>query len=211
MKQSFVVLVVAGVIVVSGGRALALDAPAQAPRPGGSSAAPATKAPAKPAAVPLPADATVATVDLQAVLAQSTLGRAGRDKLNARNTTWNSQIQQVASRLQTLQQALNKDLAAGTSTAADIAQKRQEVTSTQLEVQYKQQQRDAELQSLNDELAADFRAKVLPIIEAIRREKGLQLVIDDSGAQILAARPGLDLTQEVVARLDATVASQNQK
>ena len=67
-------------------------------------------------------------------------------------------------------------------------------------------QEDAQVQEeqMQRELLSTFQVKVLPIVEAIRNEKGLWIVFQlGDGSPIIAAHAGLDLTADVVKRLDA--------
>ena len=50
----------------------------------------------------------------------------------------------------------------------------------------------------------EFVQKVNPIIEQVAKEKGLQIVFNGGDAGFAWADPGLDLTSEVIKRLDAS-------
>ena len=63
---------------------------------------------------------------------------------------------------------------------------------------------EAQLGEKNQELLQDFQAKVLPVVETMRTERGLWMIFSlsrESG--IAAAHAGLDLTAELVKRLDS--------
>ena len=67
-------------------------------------------------------------------------------------------------------------------------------------------QQDAEVQrnQLQTELLESFQRAVLPIVEAIRNERGLWMIFQlGESAAIVAAHAGLDLTGDVTKRLDA--------
>jgi Skp family chaperone for outer membrane proteins len=49
----------------------------------------------------------------------------------------------------------------------------------------------------------DFAAKVQPIIDQIAREKGLHLVFNTADAGLAWVDPGLDLSSEVIKKLDS--------
>ena len=59
------------------------------------------------------------------------------------------------------------------------------------------------MQELQNELQGEFQKRLIPIIEELAKEKGLHAVfsIADSGAAYV--HPGLNITDEVVKRLDA--------
>ena len=48
----------------------------------------------------------------------------------------------------------------------------------------------------------EFIKKVSPLIEAVAKEKGLQMVFDLSNAGLAWWDPGLDLTSDVIKKLD---------
>lgn len=176
---------------------------AQTPaRPAGAApAAPAT-APKAGAPLPFPADAKIAFVNMQLIVNDSKLGKLGQDKLKALTdkrtsdvTTKNTAIQQKQQELQQGQNVL---------TPAVLAQKQAELESMQRELQFLQQQAQTELQNLNEQLLGEFSDKVLPIIEQIRAEKNLLVVFQSGeGSNVAALNPAIDLSTEVVKRLDA--------
>ena len=54
-----------------------------------------------------------------------------------------------------------------------------------------------------DDLADGGAAHFVAIIEAIREEGAYSLILDAASGSIVSADPALDLTQEVIARLQA--------
>jgi Skp family chaperone for outer membrane proteins len=74
------------------------------------------------------------------------------------------------------------------------------------EAQFKQQDAQAQVDSLNQDLLKSFQEKVLPIVEEVRKERGLWIIFAlGDNSNIAAAHAGLDLSQEIVKRLDATI------
>jgi Skp family chaperone for outer membrane proteins len=70
--------------------------------------------------------------------------------------------------------------------------------------QFMQQDSQVQVDQLQAQLLQGFQDKVLPIVEAIRKEKGLLIVFAlGDNSNIAAAHAGLDLSAEVVKRLDA--------
>jgi Skp family chaperone for outer membrane proteins len=90
---------------------------------------------------------------------------------------------------------------------------RRELDRVNRELEFMKQQAQADVDLKNQELLAGFSQRVLPIVEAIRNEKGLWVIFavqqDDGGGgtlMVAAAHPGVDLTLEVVRRLNAATA-----
>ena len=67
-----------------------------------------------------------------------------------------------------------------------------------------QQDAQAEINELQQELQNEFVKKLLPILEQLANEKGLHILFNAVESGIAWATPGLDLTADVVKKLDAT-------
>lgn len=151
--------------------------------------------------VPFPPDSKLAFVSMQTVVAESQLGKAGQktmqtlqDKKAAEMTAKNKQIDTLKKEITSQQ---------GVLSAPALQAKSTELDRLTRELQFAQQDAQAEVDSLNLQLLENFRDKVLPILDAIRNERGLWAIfsVQDSGAAVW--HPGLDLSMEVVKRLDA--------
>lgn len=66
-----------------------------------------------------------------------------------------------------------------------------------------QQDARAEIEGLQSKFDAEFRVKLAPIIDAISKEKGLHFVFGLEQAAIVWWSPAVDISDEVVKRLDA--------
>jgi outer membrane protein len=197
---------VLGAFVLSG--TAGAQAPTQKPT---APAAPAPQAPAPPkpttptptpppASVPFPADAKVGFVDMQYVISESKLGKAGMEKIQALSTKQNTERTQRTTEIQKLQQ----ELQAGSSvlTPAVINEKTADLEKKTREAQFLAQTQQADLESLNKQLLSEFETRVLPIVELIRAERGLWLIFT-ADTPIAAGHPGLNLSLEVIKRLDS--------
>lgn len=196
---------VLGALVLSG--TAGAQAPTQKPT---APAAPAPQAPTAkptvatptppPAPVPFPADAKVGFVDMQYVISESKLGKVGMEKIQALSAKQNTERTQRSTEIQKLQQ----DLQAGATvlTPAVINEKNADLERKTREAQFLAQSQQAELESLNKQLLSDFETKVLPLVEQIRAERGLWLIFT-ADTPIAAGHPGLNLSLEVIKRLDS--------
>jgi Skp family chaperone for outer membrane proteins len=157
---------------------------------------PAPSAQAKPQA-PL----RMAFLDLQRVAAESSEGKAASGKVQALTQKKSSELQEKNKALQAAQQKLSS----GGTVLNDAArgQLEKDIERMQREIQFAQQNAQAEVQDLTQELQEQFRQKLMPIIELIGKERGLHVIFSGGDAGIIWADPGLDLTQEVIKRLDA--------
>jgi outer membrane protein len=163
---------------------------------------PAASAPAPQAApVPFPADAKIAYVDFQRVASESELGKAAAGKIvdfqkrkQAEGQEKNKQLQAMLDKQKTQASVLSD--AAMKQLEADIAK-------AQRDLQYFQNEAQAEAETLNNDLMREFQQKVMPIVEALVTERGLHMVFDVQA--FIFANRGLDLTPEIIARANATL------
>ena len=162
--------------------------------------------PAKPPepkpVVPFPADAKIGFVDMQQLVNLSKLGKQGqeemkklREKLGQPITAKQAELVALQSKIQTQQNLVAPAILAGMQ--RDLERGQRELQSLQETFQIESEQKQADLIS-------NFSAKVQPLVEAIRNEKGLWAVwVPTNESGLYAVHPGLDLTQEVLKRLDA--------
>jgi outer membrane protein len=182
--------------------------PPAAPRPAAPAApAPQTPAPTAPtqapAPVPFPADGKIAFLDMQSVVSQSRMGRAGQEQMKALSDKKGAEISPKTKQLETLRQEVQSG--ATVLSAQVLAQKNAEIDKLTREIQFMQEQAQADITALNDQLLGEFGNKVLPIVEQIRNERGLWVVFTlGDGTGVAAVHPGLDISAEVIKRLDAT-------
>jgi Skp family chaperone for outer membrane proteins len=196
MTRRLIATIVSALLLFVGGRtAAAQNAPA-APAP----AQPAAQAPQAPAA--FPADAKIAFVSMQFVVSQSKLGKTGQDKMKALTDKQNTERTAKQQELQKLQQEIQTG--ASVLAPAVLQQKTADLDRLTREAQFQEQQRQVDLENLNNQLLGEFSEQVLPIVEQIRAERNLWMVLTaGDGSNIAAVHPGLDLSAEVVKRLDA--------
>ena len=178
--------------------------PTPTPTPQAGAQKPAPTPTPKPEPVPFPADAKVAFIDLQAVVQQSKLGKQGRDAMQALNdklgadlATKNKEIQALQDKMKTQQGVVSEAVYNNMSKDLDRLTR---------EAQFKQQDAQVQVDQLNQDLLTSFQQKVLPIVEEVRKERGLWIVFAlGDNSNIAAAHAGLDLSAEIVKRLDATI------
>jgi len=208
MRLSRTMMGVAVVSVITAGSARAQTAPPPQTKPTTPAPAPTTPAPAPttptaPAApVPYPEGAKIAYVDLQAVVGSSNEGKAASARLQELEK---KKIAEIEGKNKALEAARTKRStgSAVLNESAQLALDR-EIDKLTREVQYLQQEAQAERNELQEELRMDFQRKLAPVFEAIGKEKGLHVILDAANSGAFWANPGLDLTAEVIKRLDAS-------
>ncbi len=205
MSRQTITLALLAVLVA--GNAMAQTPPTTPPPPAQTppAASTAKPAPAPVALPPFPAESKIGFVDLQSVVAQSILGKAGT-----------TQIEQLSKKLEGELVALQTKLKDAQTRQQTQASLLSEVASAQLakdidrlnrEFTFKQQEAQSGLQTMQADLLADFEKKVLPILESLAKERNLHAVFNVADSGAVYVFPGLNLSPELVKRVDAQYTS----
>ena len=182
--------------------------PAQPPvapaKPAASLAQPPAPAPvAVQPPAPFPPGAKVAFFNPQAVFQNSAEGRAAVVRVNALIEKKQKENADKAKLLQGNQQKLQTSGSVMNETAR--VQLEKEIEKQTKDAERFQQDAQAEINELQQEVQNEFVKKLSPIVDAIAVEKGLQIVFNASESGLAWATPGLDLTGDVIRKLDAQV------
>ncbi len=183
------------------------NALAQTPPPPTQTTPPPAAAQAPPPApviLPFPADSKIGFVDLQTVVAQSALGRAGSAQMEQLSKRVEADLTALQGRLQESQTKQQTQAALLSEVA--LSQLAKDIDRMTRELNFKQQEAQSELQTLQQDLLADFEKKVLPVLEALAKEKNLHIVFNVADSGAVYVFPALNLSQELVKRVDAQYA-----
>jgi len=174
--------------------------PAAAPAPKPQPPAPKPQPPA-----PFPQDSKIAFIDINLIASSSAAGKDASKKLQDMNNKKLAELQDKNKQLQAL--TTKRDTGSVVLNDAARAQLDKDIDKLQRDIQFAQTNAQAEMQDLQNELQGEFQKRLLPIIEEIAKEKGLHAVfsIADSGAAYVQL--GLNISDEVVKRLDAAAAA----
>jgi outer membrane protein len=167
---------------------------------------PAAAQPAAPKTppVPFPADAKIAFIDVNQVAGTSAAGKEASKKLSDLNNKKLAELNEKNKQLQAL--TTKRDTGGAVLNEGARATLDRDIDKLQRDIQFAQTNAQAEVQDLTNELQSEFQKRLIPIIEEVAKEKGLHAVfsIADSGAAYV--HPGLNISEEVVKRLDAAAA-----
>jgi Skp family chaperone for outer membrane proteins len=192
------------------------QAPARPAQPAQTTPRPPTPAPAAPAPapaatpaplpkpVPFPAGAKAGFVNLQAIAQMTVEGKAAAAKVNALAQKKQNEGAEKAKALQANQTKLQTS--GNVMSDGARSQLEKEIERQTVEGQRFEQDAQAELNGLQQELQQDFQAKLLPILVQLSQEKGLQVLFSAGDAGVIWIEPGIDLTLEAVTRMDAAAA-----
>ncbi|MDI6845745.1 MAG: OmpH family outer membrane protein [Candidatus Saccharicenans sp.] len=146
----------------------------------------------------------IGVINSQEILEKSAEGKKAIAQLEEKNrkiqqdlAKLDDQIRQLESRLSTQQLTMTQE--AILSLSADLDRKR-----TERQRMAEDAQRD--MQELTQRLYMRIQSEVMPIINKLGQEKGLDLILDLREAGVLYFSPAVDLTQEVIKRYDASKA-----
>ncbi len=158
---------------------------------------------------PLPQDAKYAYVDLSRIAAESAAGKASNARLQTLAKQKQDEVAQKQKALQASQQKLQTG--AGVLSAQAAADLQRDIDRQNLELQRFQEDSQNEINEMTQQLQLDFNQRLLPIIDQIGKEKNLYMIFSATDAGIVWAHPGLDLSSEVIQRLDAAAQSSGAK
>jgi outer membrane protein len=211
MRFALKTLIVASAVVLTAGSALAQTPPAAQQPPAKPPATPpaTTPAPTSPAAAqvaneaprPYPEGAKIAFVALQVVASNSVEGKAATAKLQELEKKKIGEIQAKNKQLEDLRTKQQTSSTILNDSARLTLEK--DVDKLTREVQFLQQEAQSERQALQAELQVEFQRKLNPILDQIAKEKGLHMLVDIDQSGAVWIDTGLDLTGEVIKRLDA--------
>jgi len=173
--------------------------PTQTP-PAQKPAAQAAQTPAPPPK-PFPVDAKIAVVDLQRVAAESAEGKASTAKVQSLNQKKVAELNEKNKALQAVQQKL---VAGALMTDAARVQLQREIDRLNLEIQRFTQDAQAEVEELQQRLQVDFQRKLMPILELVAVDKGIQVMFA-AGPGLVWADAVIDLTADVIRRFDGAM------
>ena len=154
----------------------------------------------------------IAIIDMARVSSESLMGKgyatqleALQNEINSEGTKKQSDLQKLDAAIKTLQDELEKQASVLSPEAAE--KKRQEIVKKgrerqafledgQADLQRMREAAQARAQSLNNE----FQVKIKPHIDAVAREKGLDIILD---AQVtLSVNKEFDISRDVIVKAD---------
>jgi outer membrane protein len=197
MKKTF--LVALG-LCASAAVALAQTTPAPGTAPG-----------ARPAGGPI-GTPKIAVIDMQQISAESVLGKSYASKIEGleneiknEGTKKQGELQKMDAAIKALQDELEKQGSVLSPEAAD--KKRQEITKRQRDRQAFLEDGQADLQRMKERaeaqaqaMNAEFQQKIKPAIDAVAREKGIDILLTSQVA--LTMNQAYDISKEIIAKAD---------
>jgi outer membrane protein len=145
----------------------------------------------------------IALISLQKIATESANAKEATKRLEALRQT---KAQEVSAKQKALEDVrLQVANAGGIFRASKRAQLMAEEKRQEAELQRATQQAQVDFQNLQRELQVDLRRQVGDVVTDIAKRRGIQFVFNEDSAVVLAPT-GVDLTAEVIERLNAAPA-----
>ena len=208
MRSRLVILAIGAVLMagpVSAGQAAKPATPAPKPAappataPAQTPAQPAAQAPAPP--VPFPEGAKIAYINLQRVATESVDGQAATKRITALReekekdlVSRNAKFEEARKRLETSASVLSE---------AVRSSQQKDVERLQTDLQRATQDAQKAVEDLQTELQVEFERRLRPILSEVSSSKNLHMVFSQADSGVVWANPGLDITADVIKKLDA--------
>jgi Skp family chaperone for outer membrane proteins len=142
----------------------------------------------------------MAFLDLQRIAAESNEGKAASAKVQELTKKKTAELQEKTRALQSNQEKLKQGAVLNEATRA---QTQREIDRLTVEIDRFQEDANAEVQQLQQELQADFQEKLRPVVDAMVKELAIGLLFSAGDAGAIYVDPSLDITGEVIKRFDS--------
>ena len=214
MRSSLVIVAIG--IALMAGPVNAGQTPA-APKPTPPAGAPAAQTPpaaAQPAAAPapprpFPEGAKIAYVNVQRIASESSEGQVATKRLTSLReekekdlVARNAKFEEARKRLETSASVLSESVR---------TTQQKEVERLQTDLQRATQDAQKAVEDLQNELQLEFQRKLLPVLSEVSAAKNLHMVFSSIDSGVVWADPGLDITTDIVKKLDAAAAAAPKK
>ena len=214
MRSSLVIVAIG--IALMAGPVNAGQTPA-APKPAPAAGAPAAQTPpvaAQPAAAPapprpFPEGAKIAYVNVQRIATESSEGQVATKRLTSLReekekdlVARNAKFEEARKRLETSASVLSESVR---------TTQQKEVERLQTDLQRATQDAQKAVEDLQNELQMEFQRKLLPVLSEVSAAKSLHMVFSSIDSGVVWADPGLDITTDIVKKLDAAAAAAPKK
>lgn len=145
-------------------------------------------------------EAGIAIVDVQKVVNQSIIGKAARSNLER-------EMQKAKVKLSTLQADFEKqksdlDKQSAVLSGAALEERRENLAKKQRDVQRMYQDMQEQLARLNDKEIKTVVDEVNKVVQELAKERSYEFVFEKDRQAVVYAAPKLDITEEVIAKLD---------
>jgi Skp family chaperone for outer membrane proteins len=155
--------------------------------------------PALASPVLFPVGAKFGFIDFQKVASDSVSGKLAARLLDEFRTKKLTEIEGQGKELQAMTSRRDSGVLSGPA----LLQLGKDINKLQRAIQFSEQDAQAEFRQMQADLHVDFEKRVTPVVAEIAKEKGLYAVFAADPAMALYINPDLNISGEVIKRLDA--------
>ena len=147
------------------------------------------------------AGARLAYFSPERAFAMSPDGKAAQTKLTALEAERGKELAARSAKLKDMQEALQR----GAAVLGEAGRRQRETEIERFEVDTKRFLEDAQAEFLGIRRASEntFFTKLRPALDAVAKERGFLFVLNEDSGLLAWANPALDITAEVVKRINA--------
>lgn len=144
------------------------------------------------------AEVKIAAIKSADLILKSPQFKTGQDKMKAEFDKRGKDLEADAKKFQTDVEKFKKE--ADILAPADRAKQEKDLSGRQLDLRYKQDELQKDVQNRDRQLTQEMQAKIKDVITAVAKEKGYDLVVQDP----VFATEAVDITEVVLKKLAAT-------
>ena len=149
--------------------------------------------------------ARVAVIDVQKVLSTSTAGKAAFERLKkmqedriAKAKSMEDELRKLETDLSTRRLSLSED---------KVVEMTKQISDRKIAMQRFAQDADREVGEARDRALLELETKIKPVIDALGKEMGVAAIFNKFESGLVYASDAIDLTDTVITRFNAAVAS----
>jgi outer membrane protein len=148
---------------------------------------------------------TIVFIDSERIGQQAPSLQAARTQMQQEMTRIESQAELELAPMQQEFQRLVEEFQQqqGTMTTERRQQRQQELAQRQQQIQQRGQQFQQQAQAREAEILGPALERINQVIDGLRQERGYAFILDTAAGSVIAADPALDITAEVLRRLNA--------
>lgn len=147
------------------------------------------------------AGAGFAVIDNARVFDESNQGRAATQQIQANVDSWQQQLAALQTEVQTLMTQRQQQ---GAIMAPDALRDLEDsIQQKQLELQRRREDAQRQATAIQNQVLADLETTLTPVVSALASELGYSAVFNSQTPGLLHFDPAIDITDELIARLNA--------
>lgn len=151
------------------------------------------------------AESLIYIVDLQKIVAESKLGKSVQIKMRAKVDESQTQMAKAAQEIKALEEKMQKQSALLSASA--LEEKKQELLDKQKDFARQSEDKQVELQTFNRKYLTEVLKEVKSVLDLVAKERNYPIILEKDQKLVLYSDSKIDITSEVIQKLDQTKTS----